>query len=331
MSGHPIGPGSGSADLEAALRDLGACLDLGPAATREGRTAFVTAVLDRLDDRALSDRDDVDRDDVDHDDVDHDDGDGRGGVHRGEARDHRDNEHWDDDARTIGSTSGLPVDAPIDLVSTSRRRLTRRVLAAAAVALVVLAGLLAVTPTREAIARWLGVGAVSITNTNVLPPEGLNPAPGAPTDDGRPPESGSIDLDAVARELPFPVRLPDPAVTGELLDAEVDASVPVGLVELRFDGVTIVEIGSQRDTPPVIAKVVGPGTVTTSVTVVGRPGFWLTGEPHRVASTDPDGTVRLDTVRQAGDVLIWEDGGVTYRIEGAPTLGDAQAIAASLR
>ena len=36
-------------------------------------------------------------------------------------------------------------------------------------------------------------------------------------------------------------------------------------------------------------------------------------------------------VRRAGDVLLWEEGGVTYRIEGAPSLDEALAVAGSLR
>ena len=136
---------------------------------------------------------------------------------------------------------------------------------------------------------------------------GDDPAPGAPTGRAGTSGVGSVDLDAAAGSLPFPLRLPDPALTGELLDAEVDPSVPVGLIELRYDGVTLVEIGSQRDAPPILGKLLPAGTTVTPVTVGDRPGSWLTGDPHEVMSMDPDGEIRVDTVRRAGDVL--ESGG----------------------
>ena len=36
------------------------------------------------------------------------------------------------------------------------------------------------------------------------------------------------------------------------------------------------------------------------------------------------------TLRLASDTLIWEEGGVTHRVEGAPSLADAVRVAESL-
>jgi hypothetical protein len=76
-----------------------------------------------------------------------------------------------------------------------------------------------------------------------------------------------------------------------------------------------------------LKKVTGsqPGTTYEPVTVEGAQGFWISGEPHVIAYLEPDGDIRSETVRLAGNVLLWETGGVTYRIES--TLSRAKAIA----
>jgi hypothetical protein len=44
-----------------------------------------------------------------------------------------------------------------------------------------------------------------------------------------------------------------------------------------------------------------------------------------------DGTVAPDTMRLAGNALVWEDGPLTLRLEGARTQRAALRIARSLR
>jgi hypothetical protein len=210
------------------------------------------------------------------------------------------------------------------------RRRPPRLLVAAAVLLVIGLAVLTVAPAREAVARWLGIGAVRIERTDqpvvTGPASSTNPGAVAPT---RP--DGSIDVEAVAQRVSFEVRLPTAEVAGEPTAASTDPAVPSGLIEVRYPGFTLVELASQPDGVPVLAKVLGPGTETTPVTVAGQPGLWISGDPHEVAFIDPDGATRLDRVRGAGDVLLWEEGGVTYRIEGAPSLDEALAVAGSLR
>jgi hypothetical protein len=46
---------------------------------------------------------------------------------------------------------------------------------------------------------------------------------------------------------------------------------------------------------------------------------------------DSTGRVQTDRVRLSGNVLLWQQGPVTVRIEGARTLGAALALARSLR
>jgi len=78
-------------------------------------------------------------------------------------------------------------------------------------------------------------------------------------------------------------------------------------------------------------KVPSQGGRVRFVTVRGTTGYWVGGEPHAFYYVDSDGVPGQETFRLADDVLLWEENGITYRIEGAPSLGDALAIAESLR
>jgi hypothetical protein len=66
------------------------------------------------------------------------------------------------------------------------------------------------------------------------------------------------------------------------------------------------------------------------VSVGGRPGFWITGSPHQFGYLDRTGAFLVETLRLAGNTLLWDSGGVVYRVEGAPTRGAALRVAASL-
>ena len=65
--------------------------------------------------------------------------------------------------------------------------------------------------------------------------------------------------------------------------------------------------------------------------VGGQPAVYLEGAPHDVFFLDAHGKPRTDDVRLAGNVLLWQRGSLTLRIEGARSLSDALALARSLR
>jgi hypothetical protein len=68
--------------------------------------------------------------------------------------------------------------------------------------------------------------------------------------------------------------------------------------------------------PAYYGKAVGIGTTIEPVVVGGRPGYWLSGDPHFFFYVGPGGVVQDDR-RWVGDALIWSDGEVTYRLESA--------------
>jgi hypothetical protein len=67
------------------------------------------------------------------------------------------------------------------------------------------------------------------------------------------------------------------------------------------------------------------------LTFDGGPAFWITGQAHRVFYRDKQGTIREETIRLAGNVLLWQRGALTLRLEGALDREEALRIAASLR
>jgi hypothetical protein len=81
----------------------------------------------------------------------------------------------------------------------------------------------------------------------------------------------------------------------------------------------------------VMGKAIGPGTTLEPVTLSGGSGFWLAGAPHQFFYRDPSGTFVPETLRLAGNTLLWEQGGITYRLEAQVSKDRALGIAASLR
>ena len=63
----------------------------------------------------------------------------------------------------------------------------------------------------------------------------------------------------------------------------------------------------------------------------GRQGYWVAGDPHTVLYLDPFGEVRENTVRLAGNTLLWQRGRLTLRLEGIGSREQAVAVARSLK
>ena len=258
-----------------------------------------------------------------------------------------------------GDAAGL-VDAVRSRAGAARRPslLARTPVRVALVSAVVIALVLLVPPSRRAVARLLGIGGVEIlpVPTTVLGPGTTNaPAatvPGAPSGSASTaqstvtsavtsaggstggsatgPSGGGAGTDApLPVGVTFAVRKAGPE-WGPLRRADTDDRVPGGLVALAYDRFTLVELASDHSDYPVVGKFAPPGVTVSFVDVGDVSGVWLDGA-HEITYLAPDGTVRQDTVRRAGSVLLWVQGGVTYRVEGLDWQADALAVAASLR
>jgi len=85
------------------------------------------------------------------------------------------------------------------------------------------------------------------------------------------------------------------------------------------------------DEPFILKKLAGAGVSVETARVRGNPAYFLSGEPHELILIDEHGIPVQETARLAQDVLLWEEGGRTYRLEGELTLDEALDIANSLR
>ena len=172
------------------------------------------------------------------------------------------------------------------------------------------------------------------------------PVPSVPTLTPRPsasPSSGFIPGDRVTlaeaqRRVHFSIR--QPAELGAPDEIYVDAAERVTLVYRDRPGIPpspatviaalVVEFEGSVDTG-FFGKAVGPDTTLTQVTVNGVTGYWLEGAPHFFFYRLANGTVLQDTLRLAGNTLIWVERGVTLRVEANVPREAAVRIAESLR
>ena len=80
-----------------------------------------------------------------------------------------------------------------------------------------------------------------------------------------------------------------------------------------------------------IGKGVGPGTTVENVTVGGEPGIWIEGESHFFFYRDARGDIHQETLRLAGNTLLWEHKGKLVRLEAQVSRSRALEIASSFR
>ena len=79
-------------------------------------------------------------------------------------------------------------------------------------------------------------------------------------------------------------------------------------------------------------KVLDRDTTVEMVTIDGQPGFWIQGRPHLFFySAGPGGEILQETLRLAGNTLIWQRGPVLLRLEAQVDRATALRIAASFR
>ena len=221
------------------------------------------------------------------------------------------------------------------MVRSMRPQRSRVVLRIAAAVVLLLAALTAFTPSRRALARWLGIGGVEIRPTSTTLPIVSGPTTAAPTTttasvDATPgplttsTTSSGIEIpDEVRRSVPFTIG----EAPGRLLRVDVDDRFPLGAVVLTYDGFTLYEYASPNSTVGILAKLAPPGTTVDFVTVNGEMATWISGDPHQLVLVDADGEERRETVRNVGSTLLWHHDGVTFRLEGTANRTAAQAIA----
>jgi hypothetical protein len=224
-------------------------------------------------------------------------------------------------------TSDVSADVLRRVAQPSHRTHPVRVWAAGAVAAAAVILVMAIPAGRGVIADLLGVVGIEVEWTDSLPPTG--------TFDEL--ELGqAVSLEEVSVGFPILIPSADPpgppdrvyvddgrVATMWKVSPELPAVVgtDIGLLHLQF--------AANLDEALLTKQVVQEADVR-GVTVRGRSGIWIEDGPHVVTYLDRDGRERTETTRLAGNVLMWEEEGVTHRIESSLSIEDALAIAKGL-
>jgi hypothetical protein len=208
-----------------------------------------------------------------------------------------------------------------------RRPLTlfpaRRALVVALAILAVSVGaLMAVPGTRAAILEFFGLRGVTIERVETLP---TVPKQTALDDLG-----ARVSLDE-ARELAdfdvvVPERLGDP---DEIYFSDFP---PGGMVSFVYGSAAeprALFTQFRATVEDAFFKKVAAGTDIEDIRIGGEFGFYLSGNPHVFGYLDEDGQFREETVRLVGNVLLWERGELTLRLEGDISKTEALRIARS--
>ena len=220
--------------------------------------------------------------------------------------------------------------APVREPVTSRSRLVFALAAAALIAVALVAAVSLIPSARRAVAGWLGVDGIRITFDDSAPRD--------PIDNelflGTP-----VSADQAAHAVDFDIAIPEEL--GEPDGYFVMRYVEGGEVSLAWEpgpglpeseesglGAVLTQFRGQAR-PESLKKIGDPGTLITAVAVGDSNGFFIEGEPHLVVRVG-NGNERVLAPRLAGNTLIWDDGGVTYRLEAEVSLERAVEIAESM-
>lgn len=211
---------------------------------------------------------------------------------------------------------GLPPSAPP--VSPWWRR--RAVLAVAVATLVAaLAAVFAVPQTRAAVLRWFGIGSVELVRVDALPEVAQTGAlPGR-----------LVTLAEARRSVPYALLSPSADLGApdeiRLLD---DPRIVTFVWRERGEPRLAVSQLPGTTEPPLIGKLLGPGTRVDQFVDRGRQAIWLEGEGHNVYILDPSRFEPYeDRGRLAGNTLLVDRGESTLRLEGDFTREQALQIA----
>jgi hypothetical protein len=210
-----------------------------------------------------------------------------------------------------------------------RRRPAQRRRWAIAVALVLVAALaaaLAIPDARSALLRVLQIGSERIVRVDELPaveaePRGLGLALGEEVSLADARARAGFELRELIGEPP-----PDRVYLGPRGTVWFLWGTP-RRVRLLLAQTSELTVGS----PPLFEKLVAQGTELDAVSVDGSPGWFLSGTPHVVYLVDRSGDPVEEVAWLAENVLVWEEDGVTFRIEGEIDADRAVGLAASLR
>lgn len=229
----------------------------------------------------------------------------------------------------------------------------RRAVAVAVLALLLAAAavLTAVPTARETVAGWIGVRGIRI----VFVEDGPTPAP-TPTEPAAPATPAAlggtlllgerVSLANAQARVDFPLLLPDAALLGPPDEVYLRQRSDGAMVSLLYYprpelpaaaetgvGLLLIQIEGQEGTIW-LEKGVAPANEREIVQVDGDEALWLGGAHQLLIAPDPipiggAGEPEPES-RIAGNVLLWDEDGVTYRLESGLSAAAAVFFAENL-
>jgi hypothetical protein len=200
----------------------------------------------------------------------------------------------------------------------------RALVVALAVLAVSVGALMAVPGTRAAILDFFGLRGVTIERVDTLP---TVPKQTALDDLG-----SRVSLDEARELADFEVVVPERL--GEPDEVYFLEFPPGGMVSFVYGSAAeprALFTQFRATVEDAFFKKVEAGTEIEDVRIGGQFGFYLSGNPHVFGYLDEDGQFREETVRLVGNVLLWERGELTLRLEGDMSRDEALRIARSVR
>jgi hypothetical protein len=216
-----------------------------------------------------------------------------------------------------GVLEQIPTEGPA-----RRFRPRRSLVLVLAVTLVAIGAALAVPRTRAAILELFHLRGVTIERVDTLPTVSVQSGLG--TFLGEP-----LSLDEARKRADFELVLP--AALGKPDAVYFQKSPPGGMVSFLYgtrEDPTALFTQFSASVDEVIYKKVAPGSTIRRVFVAGHPGYWLQGA-HYFTYFDREQSMQTEQVRLAGNVLLWELGTRTLRLEGDVSEAEALRIAES--
>lgn len=210
-------------------------------------------------------------------------------------------------------------------------------MAGLAATLILLVTAVVIPPSRDALADWLGFPGIRIEigNRDDDPPPTVTSIGGSlllgePVTLDRAREAARFELVMPGGELGQTapeVYLNEALPGGQIISFLYPASGSLPAIGTTGVGLLLMQVDAANDTDIMIAKRASAESPLLPVTVDGANGLWIKGGVLMTDAGDPFWTY----LRRSGNVLVWERGGVTYRLECSLPLNDALAIAESLQ
>lgn len=187
---------------------------------------------------------------------------------------------------------------------------------------------------RQAVADWLGISGIEIRVEDEVHAPTTDPSLALELQLGE-----AVSFEEAQNRVDFEVARPSrvegsPRVFFSSTPGEGAVSLVYppggGLPETSQIGVGLLLTQFEARLDEVLIKKVATGGARVRPVEIGEGGYWIEGSPHTIRYVGPDGETLEDQVRLADDTLVWEEDGVSYRLESALELREALAMARSL-